>query len=395
MKKSIVSGVLIIAAVLCLLLICWFAVQFGAIDTSEMPGSFIGAALGAAITGVITVILLKGQASAEEEKERAVKIFDEKLMVYSKFMEHLWGMFSDSEVTPKELICLRNICFQQLVFFLDDEQIKSITEQLNTIAGDIDMGVAAAAQITSILKENLDLAAVKSPKKEEKLGRNLLTNLFKSFEYKDSFTEYKTDATPSPELDYSEQSFEGQDVLPPCWHFSMYDETQIKVLENDNDKGETILALFEIGASWRTEYVRQIRPGDVIFLFKKGGYGYIGAFKAIGTKVIEYDENHEEYDKRDDMYGFLNDGSADYAANIIVRPLAFNYKGVGYKSARRKTIEPVNDKEAVDYLLTRFSGNELTEEQKAGMNKFEAGKPVNIQDDDRAFFKELAKTAIG
>jgi hypothetical protein len=55
-KKSIVSGLLIIDAILCLLLICWFAVQFGAINSNEMPGSFIGAALGAAITAVITVI---------------------------------------------------------------------------------------------------------------------------------------------------------------------------------------------------------------------------------------------------------------------------------------------------------------------------------------------------
>jgi hypothetical protein len=104
MKKSIVYGVLIIAAVLCLLLICWFAVQFGAIDSSEIPGSFIGATLGAAITGVITVILLKGQSSAEEKKERAIKIFEEKLTVYSRFMEHLWGMFSDSEENRHEQV---------------------------------------------------------------------------------------------------------------------------------------------------------------------------------------------------------------------------------------------------------------------------------------------------
>jgi hypothetical protein len=395
MKKSIVSGVLIIAAIVCLLLMCWSAVQFGAIDPIEMPGSFIGAALGAAITGVITVILLKGQSSAEEKKERAVKIFEKKLTVYSQFMGHLWGMFSDSEVTPEELAHLRNICFQQLVFFLDDKQIESITEQLETIAGDIDMGVAAAAKITSILKENLDLVAVKPPKEKEKnkIGRNSLTDLFKSFEDKNNLTEFKTDAAPSPELDPSERSFEGQNILPSCWHFSMYNETQLEVLENDN--GETILALFEIGESWRTEYVRQVQPGDVIFLFRRGGYGYIGAFKAIGTKVIEYEEDHEDYDNRDDMYNCLNDGVADYAANIIARPLAFNCKGVGYKSPRRKTIEPIKDGEAVNYLLTRFGGNDLTEEQKAGMNKFESGKPVNIQDADQAFFKKLVEIAIG
>ncbi|MDR0663870.1 MAG: hypothetical protein LBF80_07345 [Spirochaetaceae bacterium] len=343
MKKSIVSGVLIIAAVLCLLLICWFAVQFGAIDPSEMPGSFIGAALGAAITGVITVILLKGQSSAEEKKERAVKIFEEKLVVYSRFMEHLWGMFSDTEVTREELTHLRNICFQQLVFFLDDEQIKSITKQLETVAGDIDKGIAAASQITFILKDSLNLVAVKSPKETEGPKRNLLTDLFKSFEYKDTFTESKTGATPSLELDSSQQSFENQDVLPAYWHFAMYDERQIKVLEDDNNKEKTLLSLFEIGASWRTEYVRQVKPGDVVFLFKRGGDGYIGAFKAIGNRVLEWEEyekdpDNYDCDERYDMYKCFDDGTADYAANIIVRPLAFNYKGVGCKSPRRKTI---------------------------------------------------------
>jgi hypothetical protein len=112
MKNPIFSRVLIIAnAILCLLLICWFAVQFRAIDPNEIPGSFIGAALGAAITGVITVILLRGQADAEESKERAIKIFQGQLKVYSKFMEHLWGMFSDEEITHEKLIQLRNICF--------------------------------------------------------------------------------------------------------------------------------------------------------------------------------------------------------------------------------------------------------------------------------------------
>jgi hypothetical protein len=397
MKKSIVHGVLIIAAVFCLLLICWIAVLFGAIVPGEMPGSFMGAALGAAITGVITVILLMGQASVQEEKERAIKIFEKKLMVYSDFMEHLWGMFSDRGVTPEELAKLRNICFQQLVFFLNDKQIKSITDQLKTIADGIENEIAAAAQITFVLKDNLGLVAAESPKEKGKPGKNSLTDLFKSFEYKDVFIESKTAAAPSPELDSLQRSFDDKNVSPAYWHFTMYDERQIEALKNDNGKGDSILGLFEIGASWRTEYVRRVRPGDVVFLFRRGGFGYIGAFRAIGAKVLEweeYEKNTEIYDERCDMYQGIADGIADYAANIIVRPLAFNCNGVGCKSPRRKTIEPINDTEAVNFLLTRFSGNELTEEQKAGINKFEADKPVNIQDSDRAFFRKLAETAI-
>ncbi|MDR3047983.1 MAG: ion transporter [Bacteroidales bacterium] len=237
---------------------------------------------------------------------------------------------------------------------------------------------------------------------DEKRKGELLIGLVKSF---NPFPELKTDAALSPELDSSKQSSEGQDDLPRYWHFAMYDaETQIKVLENDNDKGETVLALFESGTSWRSDYVRQVKPGDVIFLFKRGGGGYIGAFKAKRTKVIDYNDDYDfesdhpedDYDKRYDMYNSLRDGDADYAACIIVSPLAFNYKGVSCLTVRRKTIEPFTDPkgEAVKYLLTRFSGKGLSEERNAGMNKFENSKTVTIQEDDKAFFKKLAGPAL-
>ncbi|GHT61366.1 hypothetical protein FACS1894109_19870 [Spirochaetia bacterium] len=375
---------LIITTVIFLFLFCGFAVLSQAIPLPAMPSSFLGAALGALITVVVTQLLLKEQAAAEEDKERGVKIFNKKLTVYSQFMEHLWGMFRDSKVTPEELTQLRTICFQQLVFLLEEKQIEDITEQLKAISSGSDMELPAAAQITFILKENLNLVARKHPRREENSRQDSLTALFRSFNSKNH----------SPELDSSEQPFEGHGGKTSYWHFAMYDETQIKVLEEDNDKGETVLALFEIGTSWRTEYVRQVQPGDVIFLFKRGGDGYIGAFKAIRPEVIPYVEDRPDYTPREDVYDMLNGGVADYAANIIVRPVAFNYKGVGYKSPRRKTIEPINDREAVKYLLTRFSGNDLTEEQKTGMNKFEPGKPVNIQDVDQVFFKKLAETTV-
>jgi hypothetical protein len=38
---------------------------------------------------------------------------------------------------------------------------------------------------------------------------------------------------------------------------------------------------------------------------------------------------------------------------------AFSYNGVGCKSPKRKTIEPINDPKAVNYLLARFGVNGL------------------------------------
>jgi hypothetical protein len=327
MKKSIGSGMLIIAAVFCLLLICWFAVQFGAVDPNEMPGSFIGAALGAAITGVITVILLQGQTTAEEKKERAVRIFEGKLDVYSKFMGHLWGMFSDeeetsSEVTPEELKQLRNICFQQLVFYLNDKEIKGITKQLKTIAEDR-ASIGAASQITFLLKKTLKLVDDRTGEKATKDNEKHLRALFSSFEKK--LSENAMSVSPSVvEQSAGRQLSDAQSSGPVnYWHFSMYNDEQIKQLKDGNN----VLALFEYGESWRTEQVLQVQSGDVVFLFKKGGAGYIGAFKAEGSEVVaceKYDTYSDDYVERFDMYRRVSEDDADYAANIVVKPLAFN-----------------------------------------------------------------------
>ncbi|MDR3130315.1 MAG: hypothetical protein LBU18_02085 [Treponema sp.] len=394
MKNPIFSRVLIIAAILCLLLICWSAVRFEAIGLNEIPGSFIGAALGAAITGVITVILLRGQAAAEEKKERTIKIFQGQLKVYSKFMEHLWGMFSDEEVTREELIQLRNICFQQLVFYLKDEDIKKITKQIKEISEDRSP-IDAASQITFILKKTLKLAEDKT---DEKSPKDNLRALFKSFGLQKKLLESTISVSSSiVEQNVDKQPADVQSQKPVnYWHFAMFSEEQIKQLESGNN----VLALFEYGESWRTEQVQQVQSGDVVFLFKRGGAGYIGAFKAEGSKVIvndeKYDDNYTDDDiERYDMYKRVSEDDADYAANIIVKPLAFNYKGVGCKSVRRKTIDRIKDTEAITYLLARFSGKELSEEQKDGMNKFESGKKVAIEPADQMFFQKLVDEKIG
>jgi hypothetical protein len=43
--------------------------------------------------------------------------------------------------------------------------------------------------------------------------------------------------------------------------------------------------------------------------------------------------------------------------------------------------------------LTRFSGKELSEVQKAGMNKFAPDKQVAIEPVDRMFFQKLVDVA--
>lgn len=56
-------------------------------------------------------------------------------------------------------------------------------------------------------------------------------------------------------------------------------------------------------------------------------------------------------------------------ASLLVEPVAYNYKGVGYKNICRRTIERMNDVDSIIFLLNRFSGNDLSAQQKLGVNK--------------------------
>ena len=134
-------------------------------------------------------------------------------------------------------------------------------------------------------------------------------------------------------------------------------ENQINLFK----KGEYELGLCEYGETWRTNMVKRVQKDDLVFLFQKDGVGFVGIFKVIGWRVFSRkDEEIREHvfrkDREDghvetvdnekvkidvelyDIYSAISDGATS-AANIIVEPLIFNYKGIGNPaSVYRKTI---------------------------------------------------------
>lgn len=65
------------------------AVLFRIFSLSDIWAQMFGAFIGAMITVIITLLLLKSQTSSEEEKERNSKIFEEKLRIYQEFLKKL------------------------------------------------------------------------------------------------------------------------------------------------------------------------------------------------------------------------------------------------------------------------------------------------------------------
>ena len=78
----VVIGVFLLISVFCLV-----PIIFGIYDNMSLWPNFYGALMGVILTAVTTVVLLLGQTSSEEEKERNTKVFEEKINVYKEFLQ--------------------------------------------------------------------------------------------------------------------------------------------------------------------------------------------------------------------------------------------------------------------------------------------------------------------
>jgi len=72
---KIIIGIICLA---CIFIFCFIAIAGKIFTLKELPLNFMSAFMGAIVTAVITLILLSGQSSAEESKERNVKVFEKK-----------------------------------------------------------------------------------------------------------------------------------------------------------------------------------------------------------------------------------------------------------------------------------------------------------------------------
>ncbi len=65
------------------------AITFEIIELASLPGQFFGTLLGVVITAIITVLLLQGQTTSEESRERNLLVFEKKQEVFFHFLNQL------------------------------------------------------------------------------------------------------------------------------------------------------------------------------------------------------------------------------------------------------------------------------------------------------------------
>ena len=401
---------LLIAVIGLLVLICFALLllpetQMISILQNSGLVAIISAFLGVIMTVAVTSILLEKQVETQKQliekqsereslKDKDIKIYEQKINVYSEFTQKMWGMLNDDEIVKEELIALRNYCFQKLLFYLNEkDQVTKISKEIENIeigfVGEDTM--RAIASITNILQKNLD--------REMNVNDGDIAGFYNSFNNsKENPEESITETQPTDSDENSDDK--SLKTNTTFWHFNMLGDEQKKAFKNGNWR----LSLLENREDWRTNLLRQVKENDVIFLFQRGGSGYIGAFRAIRIEVIECEkweakEEKEKYEKefeeteqcKLDMYDGINRG-ATLVSNIFVQPIAYNYKGVGYRTVRRRTIERINDIEAVDFLLRGFNGNPEHFKKNNKINNIET---VNKLDENSDINKVLNKELNG
>ena len=339
----------------------------------------IGIILAAALSGAVTLLLLRGQndvleqqrvseaeiaaakAKGEAEKDKDVKIYSSKIMAFSLFNKAVWQNdldTTDSAVFVKTLDTIRKELFGKVLLYLDSAEIDEIVDIVKKRGEGRDLP-RILSSIVSILNNNADktLSDESETKCNDEAFSQSCQDLWDAFSdwihSYESVPEEEAQETEKNEVETVEEkpwTFNAQ-----AWHFCMLSSLQTDQMKKNNLYE---LSLVEYGQTWRTGLVKQVKPGDIVFLFR-GSKRYLGVYKAIGWRVLYYskDEQGQEYVREEvsegikkkvvlegdtalmwdnavnerlkqyDFYCSFGDGATS-CANVVVEELSFVPDGV-------------------------------------------------------------------
>ena len=304
--------------------------------------------------------LLENQSKEDNKAKRDLELYNAKLKVYSDFVSSLYESLSDNQITEEEFIDLRTKLLGNVCFYIDNKEILgSIKKELEIIKSytDTDKMASFFAGITSILQKDL--------KKDIETKEDILLISRKFDEISDNTPkegkEQNQNANSNEKMnDIVEQTEPileiSKRLKEQAWHFNAWDIEQFDQFNEPFDElkeKEIELSLVEYGEYWRTNLLKQVEKGDIIMLFRRGGSGYVGAFKAIGRRIFDFEKGEEEIlyfnnpeksgivttkdDKKQfdtdannhDFYGVRGDDGVTLCSNLIVKCLAYVPDGVG------------------------------------------------------------------
>ena len=349
-------------------------------SSHEMLFQIIAVVLSVLFTAVVTNSLLTAQSQSEENKEKNIKIHENRIKAYSSFMQKMWGVLDDDTILKDEINSLRADLLDNLIFYLDNDQLKVILAALDDLYKGVnedkpdDSKKREYIKFATIVADNLKVAVSTSTQENKITDTELILKLWTVFSNIENLfpdkeeigdTKVTSVVLEQPKEEHSEDSTSSSSdriskrLNAQAWHFCGYGTEQLDYLESGGNE----LSLVEYGEYWRTDLVKQVKLNDIVFLFR-GNKRYSGAYLAKGWRVFVYDEqrNVEEItspgiEKRVvkegkvsidsvaaelakyDIYQSYLDQNSTSCANIIVDELSYFRDGVtNPNTTYRKTI---------------------------------------------------------
>ena len=374
-------------------------------SSHEMLFQIIAVVLSVLFTAVVTNSLLTAQSESEENKEKNIKIHENRIKAYSAFMQKMWGVLDDDTIFKEEINSLRADLLDNLIFYLDNSQLQVMLKALQELYDRMNEDkpdeskkreyIKFATIVADNLKEAVSASSQENKKTDTELILNLWTvfsNIENQFPDKEEIgeTEIASVVVEQPNKALSEDSISSPSesiskrLNAQAWHFCEWSSKQLDYLESGGNE----LSLVEYGENWRTDLVKQVKLNDIVFLFR-GNKRYSGVYLAKGWRVFVYDEqrNVEEItspgiEKRVvkegkvsidsvaadlakfDIYESYLDPNSTSCANIIVDELSYFRDGVtNPNTTYRKTISRYYWEYAVK-LMEEFANKETVQTKK-------------------------------
>ena len=398
-KGFISQTMLIVSIAIVVLLVLLVAIYLiGDASVGFTLQQFVGIIIAAALSGVITLLLLKAQndtlqeqRKGEAQRDKDVKIYSNKIAAFSSFNKAVWQKDLDNS-DPAQVVeiikTIRKELYSKAILYLNSNEINEIISIINNRGSQTFQGILSP--IVDVMNKNAGrtLSDESTSNTFDQDYRKSCQNLWVEFNNwvhsYDDLLDQSEETVPENENGFSEikeeekQSTEQQTKTfnRQPWHFCMWSSEQLNRL----DEGENELSLVEYGENWRTKQVKQVQPNDIVFLFR-GSWRYSGVFKAIGWRVFHYSTNEEgvrvvteevsegispvfqgkiqaisdveDTLKKYDIYESFEDG-ATLCANVIVEKLSYIRDGVVTpNSTYRKTISRYDRTYAIR-LLEKF-----------------------------------------
>ena len=356
MKKvfHISLGVGILAA---LLAICFFIFHIPDF-WPQLLAIIASAFLGAGVTAWITNSLLDNKQKSEEEKEKNIHMYQNKLDAFSEFSKELW---SKTKTDYLDIEGVRDLLFNKVIFFIsksDIDKLIDIFSKLPPKPSNVNK-IKLFSELTEIIKSCLDNTQIDKDTKRVSFNQNDIEILWREIDkyipkedvptvqIKQIETESTTQSTRVEHCENKPTASLSKINYNQAWHFAMLGDEQLDAIGLDKINE---LSLIEYEEEWRTNLMKQVGENDIVFLFRRGGYGYIGAFRPKGWRIFEYDDNEKLYEiihlfgenevivkdetsintdvTKHDIYGGIKD-NADFCSNLIVEPIVYIPEGVG------------------------------------------------------------------